>query len=126
MRAWFRALAVTKPIPRALGRPGPVRGGAKGSAAFVAHALGSGARARDGDLEPSRRRSRRYGLGPSGRGGLSEGGVRAFPRRCRGRGSQGKSGRSSQGSTGCGRTARLTDSGRGTGRASWVHGVPPP
>ena len=73
MRAGFRALAVTEPMPRA----GPVRGGAKGSAAFVAHAFGSGARVRDGDLEPSRLRSGRYRLGLSGRGGLSEGGVRA-------------------------------------------------
>lgn len=77
VRAGFRALAVTQPMPRALGRPGPVRGGAKGSAAFVAHASGNGARVRDVDLEPSRRRSRRYGLGLSARGGLSEGGVRA-------------------------------------------------
>ena len=52
MRAGFRALALTKTRPWIPGRADAVRGGAKGSAASVAHALGSWTAAKAGGFRP--------------------------------------------------------------------------
>lgn len=52
MRAGFRALALTKTRPWIPGRADPARGGAKGSAASVSHALGSWTAGKAGGFRP--------------------------------------------------------------------------